>query len=133
LQDIYIAIGTRKQKLGEHTLKASEPISDAWLEDLDTNQKPELIVVTTSAGSGSYARLRIFTPATENALNIIEPPALSEGLNGEYRGHDRFRIRDGVIVREYPLYRKNDPNCCPSGGLRRLFYRFTGADLVLIP
>jgi hypothetical protein len=132
LQDMYIAMGTREQKLGEQTLKA-EPISEAWLKDLDRNQKPELIVVTNSAGSGSYGRLRIFTPADDQGLQIVEPPVLNECLNGEYRGHDLFRIQDGVIVHEFPIYRKEDPNCCPSGGLRRLFYRFTGTDLVLIP
>ena len=132
LQTIHLALGTRERKLGEQTLTASDPVSDAWLKDLDDNQSPELILITTSAGSGSYARLRLFTPA-DNGLQIFELPPLIEPQVSEYRGHDRLLVRDGLIIREYPIYRDKDPNCCPSGGLRRQFYRFNGEALFLEP
>jgi len=132
LQTIHLALGTRKRKLGELTLAASNPVSDAWLRDLDGNQTPELILITTSAVSGSYAGLRLFTPA-DNALKTFELPALIEPQASEYRGHDRYFLRKDRIVREYPIFRDKDPNCCPSGGLRRQFYRFNGEALVLEP
>jgi hypothetical protein len=132
LQTIHIALGTRERKLGEQTLTASDPVSDAWLRDFDDNQNPELILITTSTGSGSYARLRLFTPA-DNGLQIFELPSLIESLTSEYRGHDRFFLHDDLIIREYPIYRDKDPNCCPSGGLRRQFYRFNGKALILEP
>ncbi len=132
LQTIHLALGTREQKLGEYTLTASDPVRDAWLTDLDDNQSPELILITTSAGSGSYAGLHLFT-LNANALKPLEPPSLSKHLMSEFRGHDRYLLRDRLIIREYPIYREQDPNCCPTGGLRRLFYRFNGEALVLEP
>jgi hypothetical protein len=51
----------------------------------------------------------------------------------EFRGHDRYLLHDNLIIREYPIYRKQDPNCCPTGGLRRHFYRFNGEALILQP
>jgi hypothetical protein len=132
LQTIYLALGTRERKLGDHTLTTSDPVSDAWLTDLDGNQSPELILITTSAGSGSYAGLRLFT-LNEKTLQGFELPSLKQALISEYRGHDKYLLHDNLIIREYPIYRKRDPNCCPTGGLRRQFYRFNGDGLILEP
>lgn len=132
LQTIHLALGTLERKLGEQTLTASDPVSTTWLRDLDDNKSPELILITTSAGSGSYTRLRLFTPG-DNGLQAFELPPLPEPLTSEYRGHDYFLLHDDRIIREYPIYRDKDPNCCPSGGLRRQFYRFNGKALVLEP
>jgi hypothetical protein len=38
-------------------------------------------------------------------------------------GHDRFSIEKAHLVRTFPIYEKDDPNCCPSGGIRKLYYR----------
>jgi hypothetical protein len=131
IQTVTLAIGTRSMKLAEVTVRGSDPVTDAWLADLDANQKPELIIVTTNAGSGSYGRLQLYRPEN-NTLQALSLPKLNAPLLGEYRGHDRFYLQGSLIVREFPIYRENDPNCCPSGGVRRLFYRFDGKALSLL-
>jgi hypothetical protein len=132
LQTVTLAIGTRAQKKAELTFRGSDPVNTAWLTDLDGNHEPELILVTTSAGSGSYSRLQLYLPRGKT-LQPLTLPQLSESLLKEYRGHDRFSLRGSVIVREFPIYRDTDPNCCPSGGLRRRFYLFDGKALSLLP
>jgi hypothetical protein len=37
-------------------------------------------------------------------------------------GHDRYAIEDGYLTRRFPVYKNGDPNCCPSGGERILYY-----------
>jgi hypothetical protein len=132
IQTLNLAIGTRDLKQAELTVRGSDPITDAWLTDLDANREPELILVTTSAGSGGYGRLQLYRPE-QNTLQVLPLPQLSDHLLREYRGHDRYFLQDSLIVREFPIYRASDPNCCPSGGLRRLFYRFDGEALSLVP
>jgi hypothetical protein len=132
VQSVTLAIGTRSVKQAELTIRGSDPVTDVWLTDLDADQMPELILVTTNAGSGSYGHLHLFLPE-QNTLQAVTLPQLNDSLLREYRGHDNFFLRDSSIVREFPIYRESDPNCCPSGGLRRLFYRFDGKDLSLVP
>lgn len=132
IQTVTLAIGTGSLKQAELTVRGSDPVTDAWLTDLDADQEPELILVTTSAGSGSYGRLQLYR-SENKTLEALPLPKLNAPQLREYRGHDRFFLRDSLIVREFPIYRESDPNCCPSGGLRRHFYRFDGEALTLVP
>ena len=43
---------------------------------------------------------------------------------GLYLYHDELEV---VL----PLYKRSDPNCCPTGGFERAFYRFDGKHLVV--
>jgi hypothetical protein len=132
IQTVTLAIGTRNQKQAELTVRGSDPVTDAWLTDLDANREPELILATTGAGSGSYGRLQLYRPE-QNTLRAVSLPRLDTDQLREYRGHDRFFLQGSLIAREFPIYRENDPNCCPSGGIRRLFYRYDGKVLTLLP
>ena len=38
--------------------------------------------------------------------------------------------RDGRLEVVQPVYRRRDPNCCPTGGFDRVLYRFDGRKLV---
>jgi hypothetical protein len=37
----------------------------------------------------------------------------------------------GDVVWSQPVYRKNDPNCCPSGGFDHVRYRWNGTRFVV--
>jgi hypothetical protein len=41
-----------------------------------------------------------------------------------------FRLGDELEVVQ-PVYRRRDPNCCPTGGFDRVLYRFDGRALVV--
>jgi len=43
---------------------------------------------------------------------------------GLFRYHDELEV---VL----PVYRTADPNCCPTGGFDRAFYRYDGKDMVV--
>ena len=42
-----------------------------------------------------------------------------------------FRI-GGDVVASQPVYRKNDPNCCPTGGFDHLRFRWQGARFAVV-
>lgn len=90
-------------------------IEECWFRDLNGDGKPEVVVALRCVGSGSYGRLEIFTFAGNklSEVNVAEPP---KRPGASYMGHDRYELREGRIVRAYPLYKDADPNSAPTGG-----------------
>jgi hypothetical protein len=101
-----------------------DPISDAFVADLDGNGFDEIYIVTTSAGSGSYGTIMGFASNKDKSLSMINFPEIQESdKNFEgYMGHDTFKIEDQKLVRTFPIYNKDDTNQHPTGGTRKLVY-----------
>jgi len=100
-------------------------VTDMKVADLNKDGSPELYIFVTSAGSGSYGTLVAYSVNKKRSMNDITLPELdpkSKEARG-YMGHDRFTLSDSYLIRSFPVYKKNDPNCCPSGGKRKLYYK----------
>ena len=53
-------------------------------------------------------------------------------LAGSGTGYKLGLRRSGSgLLDVQPVYRKNDPNCCPTGGFDRTLYRWNGSRLVV--
>lgn len=106
-------------------------LTDFFLADLNKDNFDELIIITTSAGSGSNSDLDVFTTAKDAGLTKITVPQIQEedsvkGGNFEgYMGHDSFSVTNGILSREYPIYLATDTNDNPTGGKRKLNYSLT--------
>ena len=97
-------------------------VTGAEVADLNRDGSPEIYVYVTSAGSGAYGDVLGWNaePFLPIALQPIDPndPAVRGHM-----GHDRFGIVHNQFIRQFPVYRDSDPNCCPTGGMRKLEYR----------
>jgi len=105
-------------------------VTDMKVADLNKDGSPELYIFVTSAGSGSYGTLVAYSVNKKRSMSDITLPELdpkSKEAQG-YMGHDRFTLTDSYLVRSFPLYKKNDPNCCPSGGERKLYYKLVPGE-----
>jgi hypothetical protein len=93
--------------------------------DLNRDGSPELYVFVTGSGSGSYGQLVAYSTNHNRSLSEIVLPDLSADTANStgYMGHDTFMIDQDRLVRSFPLYQKSDPACCPTGGIRHLYYR----------
>lgn len=109
-------------------LPETDPAAGAWLEDLDGDGRPEVIVHTRAAGSGSYGGLIVVAWENGRIVRHRPPPLTGPDAVG-YGGRDRFQIVDGRILRTFPIYRPGDANCCPQGGTRRMSYRLGSRGL----
>jgi hypothetical protein len=93
--------------------------------DLNGDGFPEIYLFTTSAGSGSYGAVIAYGSNKNKSVTPIYMPELdlnSPAAEG-YMGHDEFTVDKNRLLRSFPVYKKEDPNCCPSGGTRQLSYR----------
>jgi hypothetical protein len=104
-------------------------VAGTWLCDLTGDGELELVVVTTSAGSGSYGAVSVFR---QQAGGFVPVPVadLSASQTEGYMGHDEFAIREGRLVRSFPRYLEGDPNANPTGGTVRLAYSFASEEWI---
>jgi hypothetical protein len=100
-------------------------ITNVWLRDLGGDGAIDLIVATTSAGSGSHGSLAVYSLTEAGSVKREIAPFDASGAPG-YRGHDDFSILNGELRRSHPIYKDRDTNASPSGGLARYRYDFAG-------
>ena len=112
----------------------ADPLLNTWLLDLDNNGYDELYLVTSSVGSGSYATIYGYASNQDLSLTPIYVPTISENdvMEGGdfigYMGHDSIYVEKNRIYRKYPIYKKDDPNCCPTGGNKIVRYQLKAGE-----
>lgn len=117
--------------INEPIVKAIDgTVTGAEVADLNADGAPEIYVYVTSVGSGSYGSLVAYAANRRKSLSeIYLPPITSIPMVAEgYQGHDEFAMLEGRLGRRFPLYRGNDTNASPTGGMRQLQYRLVPGE-----
>lgn len=110
---------------GRQTLQAERDgtVVGLFLVDLDRRGGPEAVVITRSVGSGSYETATVYARDAGGRWQArAVAPLAADQLQG-YRGRDVFEVRDGALVRSFPIYREADAQAQPTGGQARFRYR----------
>jgi hypothetical protein len=105
-------------------------VTNAEIADLNADGYPELLVYTTSAGSGSYGNVIGFSPNNGKSLSQITFPNIADNpkANSGYMGHDEFAVIDNHLVQKFPIYKKDDINSNPTGGMRQIQYKLKNGE-----
>ena len=98
-------------------------------------QKTDSTLASTAAASGTEAAIK---PSETAVAPEVNPPgdipdsqqfvSYANSAGGYKLG--LFPRGDQLEVVQ-PVYRRRDPNCCPTGGYDRVLYRFDGRQLVV--
>lgn len=96
-------------------------IQNCWMTNIDSDENLEVLIFSRSAGSGAYAQLQVYK-FDGSALYKAELPEPDASLMDGYQGRDWYELSDGKLLRNFPLYREADANCCPDGGDRVIEY-----------
>lgn len=107
-------------------------VSGLWVDDLFGADVPEVVVATTSSGSGSYGRVDVYEITRDGIVRMKPNEPRPEDLTG-YRGHDRFEVTGGRLQRSFPTYADGDTNASPSGERVTLWYDFAEAQWMRMP
>ena len=112
------------------TLEIDGQVTNAEIADLNSDGYPELLVYTTSAGSGSYGNVIGFSPNKGKSLSQIYFPNVADNskANSGYMGHDEFGVVDNTLVQKFPIYKKGDSNSNPTGGIRQIQYNLKDGE-----
>lgn len=118
----------------EHKIGEIDPVKDIFLADLDNNGFEEIYIVTKSAGSGSYSTIYGIASNTDKSTSVIYVRQISElGVHKTqmfegFMGHNTFTIETGKLVTIFPVYKKEDSNAKPSGGIRKIKYELIAGE-----
>lgn len=104
-------------------------VESAAVADINRDGSPELYVVVRGEEPRAEGSLVAFSANRRKSLSDIAVPALDDtpGAAAGYRGHDRFSVAGGVVVRRFPVYRDGEPDDRPSGQ-RRIVYRLKAGE-----
>ena len=125
------SINTVKIQLGDAESEVSNEVDGlayrAEIADINADQRPEVFVYISSAGSGSYGSMLGYVIDSQMNLVPINLPELgaNESASAGYMGHDEFTVVETHLVRRFPLYKSGDVNAAPSGGHRNVSYQLT--------
>jgi hypothetical protein len=87
----------------------------------------------TGDGRGDMA-VSLFSGGTAGDVGwlLFVPRGAGWRLAGSGSGYKLGVFRSGSrLLAVQPVYRRNDPNCCPTGGFDRTLYRWDGVRLVV--
>ena len=105
-------------------------VTGVEVADLNVDGSPEIYIYVTSAGSGSHGSLIAYAANKRRSLSEIFLPPLQNDAKASagYMGHDEFRVVESVLVRRFPVYRDQDTNAQPSGGMRQIQYKLKAGE-----
>jgi hypothetical protein len=85
--------------------------------DLNRDGRPDMAVSYASGGSAGDTGWAIFVAAGRSwRLSFKQLEAYRAGIF----------LRRGDVVESQPIYLKNDPNCCPTGGFDHRRFHWNG-------
>lgn len=120
-------LGVDNPKL-EHQIEGE--VVDAEIEDLNSDGFPEVLIYTTSAGSGSYGNVIGYSVNDGKSVTQIYFPELADNkkANTGYMGHDKFAIVETTFIRKFPIYNEGDTNNNPTGKTRSIQYKLRNGE-----
>lgn len=90
--------------------------------DLTRDGKRDLVATFASGGTAGDTGWVILTATGRRwKVLIVQPQAYKVGV----------RIQAGDAIELQPIYRKNDPNCCPTGGVQHRRFHWNGTRFVV--
>ncbi|HEY9195756.1 MAG TPA: hypothetical protein VIM77_05805 [Mucilaginibacter sp.] len=96
-------------------------IIDAYNADMDVDGNPEILITAKSKDTVNRTRVYAFE-FNDSKANKLDFPKLNSSQRKGYRGEDNFYIRDGKLMREFPIYDGTGKEAKPTGAKRQLEY-----------
>lgn len=104
-------------------------IVDAWNMDLDTDGNPELYIQARSGSKNNYLNMYVYEFNDNGNHQQIRFPELSSSLKEGYIGKDSMYLKDGKLIREFPIYSDQDTSSKKSASVRKIEYSITSNSL----
>ena len=127
-----LTLSTSGLELGDEVIKKEidGSVTGAEIADINADGSPEIYVYVNSAGSGSYGSVVAYAANNKKSLTGIYIPPLEDDKKNSvgYMGHDEFAVVESSFARRFPIYKKEDSNAKPTGGMRQLEYKLVAGE-----
>lgn len=78
-------------------------ITDVYNTDMDMDGNPEILIQAKSKDSTKYTQIYAFE-YKDNKAQKLDFPRLTSSQRKGYRGEDNFYLKEGTLMREFPLF-----------------------------
>jgi len=96
-------------------------IVDVYNSDMDLDGNPEILIQAKGKDTVNYTTIYAFE-FTGGKAQKLDFPKLTQSQRQGYRGDDDFYIKDGMLLREFPIYDGTGKSAKQSGQKRKLQY-----------
>jgi len=105
-------------------------VTNAEIEDLNSDGSPEVLVYITSAGSGSYGSVIAYSVNNKKSMSQVYFPGIADNPEAGkgYMGHDEFAVVETCFCQRFPVYKEDDTNVDPTGGMRQIQYKLVDGE-----
>lgn len=118
-----ITIFDVNNKLLKSTYEYGGQANNIWLNDLDKDSNFELYIFIKDVSHNPFNHLVVYEWHNNRLIQRYLPDIPEENMSG-IRGYDKFYLDNDRIIREFNIYNNTDSICCPTGGVRKLYYIF---------
>lgn len=105
-------------------------LTDVFNADMDADGNPELLIESKGKDTVNFSSIQAFEFNDSKAQKLDFPKLTSSQKKG-YRGDDNFYMKDGKLIREFPLFSSNDSTAKPTGQKRVLEYNLRSNNLTV--
>jgi len=96
-------------------------IIDSYNSDMDLDGNPEILIQARGRDTINYANIYAFE-FTNSGAHKLDFPKLTKTQRAGYRGDDNFYIKEGKLMREFPIYDGNTKEAKATGAKRQFEY-----------
>jgi len=105
-------------------------ITDVFNSDMDVDGNPELLIEAKAKDTIAYTTIYAYEFNADKA-NKLDFPKLTTTQKTGYRGADNFYMKDGKLIREFPLFDGNTSTAKATGKKRVLQYNLKANSLTV--
>lgn len=105
-------------------------ITDVFNSDMDVDGNPELLIEAKAKDTIAYTAIYAYE-FIDNKAQKLDFPKLTTSQKKGYRGMDNFYMKDGKLIREFPVFDGNSSTAKPTGQKRVLQYSLRGNNLTV--
>lgn len=105
-------------------------ITDVFNSDMDVDGNPELLIEAKVKDTIAYTSVYAYE-FIDNKAQKLDFPKLTSSQKQGYRGTDNFYMKEGKLIREFPVYDGNSSTAKPTGQKRVLQYNLHGTNLTV--
>ncbi|WP_035464086.1 hypothetical protein [Algoriphagus vanfongensis] len=122
--------GLESQEFREDFDLGKYEITNAEVEDLNSDGSPELLIYSKTSSEKSVGQVLAFSVNNKKSMSQVYFPPTSENseINEGYWGFDEFSVVETYLVQRFPIYKEGDVLGKPSGGMRQVSYKLVDGE-----
>lgn len=115
------------------TVGEGSMLTNTEYADYNNDGQEEALITVTVDGTGGYKEYYVYGYRDDVLTKYLSANItdLKDAYGEGYNGHDKMEFTSGKLVLSHPVYKPDDPNCCPTGGTKYTYFKWNGSKFII--